>query len=110
MQITEHVTAAAHVVAVEGQLDSNTSSQLEDVLCARMQAQAAVIVDLNRVPYVSSAGLRVLLKAAKIGRGAAHSLVLAGLAPRVLEVFEMSGFSSIFRIEPDLAAAEASLA
>ena len=110
MQITESATAGAYVVAVEGELDSNTSRELEDMLCALMQVQAAVVVDLNKVPYVSSAGLRVLLKAAKIGRSAAHRLVLAGLAPQVREVFDISGFSNIFRIEPDLAAAHSALA
>lgn len=110
MHISEQAIDAALLLTVEGQLDSTTSRELEDTLCARMQVHSAVIIDMRAVQYVSSAGLRVLLKAAKIARGASHRLVLFGLAPNVSEVFDISGFSGIFRIEPDLAQAQAAAA
>jgi anti-sigma B factor antagonist len=47
---------------------------------------------------VSSAGLRVLLKAAKIARTSQHRLALAGRTPQVQEVFDISGFTAIFTI------------
>ncbi len=74
MLITGHATDAA----VEGHLDSSTSRELEDLLCARMQAQPAAIIDMKRVQYVTSAGLRVLLKPTRIARGTAHRPALTG--------------------------------
>jgi anti-sigma B factor antagonist len=110
MQISEEIKAEVLVVAASGRIDSNTAPALEAVLPARVQEHAATVMDLGAVSYVSSAGLRVLLKGAKVAKASGHRLVLAGLAPSVFEVFEVSGFSTIFAIEPDVAAALAALA
>ena len=105
MQISEEMNAGVLVIAAEGRIDSNTASALEAVLPARVQEHAATVMDLSAVSYVSSAGLRVLLKGAKTAKASGHRLILAGLVPTVLEVFEISGFSAIFTIETDTAAA-----
>lgn len=98
MEIAEHTEADKLVIAVGGRLDSNTSPQLEQMLCPRVETSEAVIVDMSRLDYVSSAGLRVLLKAAKVARSTQHKLALAGLTPQVQEVFDISGFTAIFTI------------
>lgn len=105
MDINEYSNKNVHVMAVSGRLDSNTSKQFEDVICERMQAQPALVVDLEHVDYISSAGLRVLLKAAKIAKSNSHNLALGGLKPQVQEVFDISGFTSIFSIHPSSKAA-----
>ena len=74
-----------------------------------MQADPATVVDLSSVSYVSSAGLRVLLKGAKTAKASGHRLVLAGIAPSVREVFDISGFSTIFTIVEDMDAALAAI-
>lgn len=98
MDIAEHTEADKLVIALGGRLDSNTSPDLEKLICPRMEDAVVVIVDMSRLDYVSSAGLRVLLKAAKIARSSQHRLALAGLTPEVQEVFDISGFTSIFAI------------
>ena len=98
MDIAEHTEADKLVIALGGRLDSNTSPDLEKLICPRMEDAVAVIVDMSRLDYVSSAGLRVLLKAAKIARSSQHRLALAGLTPEVQEVFDISGFNAIFSI------------
>lgn len=98
MDIDEHTEADQLVIAVAGRLDSNSAPDLEQALLPRMQERSGVILDLHRVDYVSSAGLRVLLKAAKVARSKDHRLALAGLAPQVQEVFDISGFTAIFKI------------
>jgi anti-sigma B factor antagonist len=98
MEIDEHTEANQLVIAVAGRLDSNTSPEFENTLCPRVQERATVIVDMARLDYVSSAGLRVLLKAAKIARTEQHRLALAGLTAQVQEVFDISGFTAIFTI------------
>jgi anti-sigma B factor antagonist len=98
MDISEHTEADKLVIALGGRLDSNTSPELEQLICPRLESTASVIVDMSRLDYVSSAGLRVLLKAAKIARSTDHKLALAGLTPQVQEVFDISGFTAIFTI------------
>lgn len=110
MDISEETRGGALVVTASGRLDSNTAGDLEAVLPARVQANAATILDLAAVAYVSSAGLRVLLIAAKAARSKGHRLVLTGLSESVREVFDISGFTTIFAIEPDVDSALGSLA
>jgi anti-sigma B factor antagonist len=105
MDISENSRGGALVISVKGRLDSSSAGALEAVLPARTREQKAVIVDLAEVPYVSSAGLRVLLIGAKAAKAAGNKLAIAGLAPAVLEVFDVSGFSKIFTIEADVDAA-----
>jgi anti-anti-sigma factor len=110
MNINETREGDVLIVAVEGRIDSTTCKQLEDMLPERVQDNARVLLDLSDVQYVSSAGLRVMLKAAKIVRSTGHDLVLAGLIPQVHEVFQVIGFDALFRILPDRAAGLAALA
>lgn len=101
MEISEHIGDNVLVLAVNGRLDSNNAAALEDRLCERMKTVSSVGVDLAETQYVSSAGLRVLLKAAKIAQGCGHKLVLCGMSAHVREVFDVSGFSRIFEIHDD---------
>ena len=110
MDITETREDEVLVIAVEGRIDSSTSKQLEDVLPERVQVTQRVLLDMRDVQYVSSAGLRVMLKAAKVARSTGHDLALSGLLPQVHEVFQVIGFDSLFRIFPDRPAAMAALA
>jgi anti-sigma B factor antagonist len=110
MQISEETRSGVLLVSASGRLDSTSAGALEAVLPARIQAHDKVVLSLADVAYVSSAGLRVLLIGAKAARTKGHKLVLTGLAPNVREVFDISGFTSIFAIEDDLESALAALA
>ncbi len=110
MEINEITQGTVTVLALSGHLDSNTSKLLEDVLPERIQNMPGVVLDLADLQYVSSAGLRVMLKGAKIARGAGRRLALASLLPEVAEVFQVSGFSAIFQIYENRAAALTALA
>ena len=110
MDIREETVDGVLVITASGRLDSGSAGELEAVLPARAQSTPRIALDLSDMAYVSSAGLRVLLMGAKAARAAGHKLVLAGLAPSVREVFDISGFTAIFTIEPDRAAALAALA
>lgn len=109
MQIDEQTRGGVLLVSASGRLDSGSAGELEAVLPARVQTSEKTVLSLADVPYVSSAGLRVLLMGAKAARAKGHKLVLAGLAPSVREVFDISGFTSIFAIEADVESALASL-
>ena len=109
MDISENSRDGALVISVSGRLDSGTAGRLEAVLPARTREAKAVVLSLSEVPYVSSAGLRVLLIGAKAAKAAGNRLVITGLSPAVREVFDVSGFSKIFAIDDDVDAALAAI-
>jgi len=110
MDISENSRDGAVVMTAAGRLDSSTASVLEAVLPARAKEEKSLVLDLAAVPYVSSAGLRVLLIGAKAAKAAGHRLIITGLSTAVREVFDISGFSKIFSIETDVDSAIAVLA
>ena len=110
MDISEETRGGVLVVTASGRLDSNTAGVLQAVLPTRVQSNPATILDLAEMAYVSSAGLRVLLIAAKAARSNGHRLVLTGLSDSVREVFDISGFTTIFTIEADVDSGLAALA
>jgi anti-sigma B factor antagonist len=109
MEISTSMQQEITVVALAGRFDAQSSGQVDLSLQSRFQdGVKKLVVDMARVEYVSSAGLRVLLSAAKKSNAQGGRLVLCGLQPYVLEVFEVAGFTSIFQITPDASAALAS--
>lgn len=101
MEIVSETRDGILILAPVGRLDSNTSGEFEQRLLSELGAgRSRLLVDLERIDYVSSAGLRVLLLGAKRSKDAAGALTLCSLAPAVFQVFELAGFSTIFSIEP----------
>jgi len=98
------------IVRMSGRLDSSTAQPAEESFSRALgDGPPRLAVDLSKVEYVSSAGLRVLLVVAKKVQQAKGKVVLFGLVPNVREVFSISGFDQIFSIEPDAAAAVAAV-
>jgi anti-sigma B factor antagonist len=103
MLITETRQGDIVVLAVEGRLDSNTSDQFEKQLFGMVeQGEARFVIDFGGLDYISSAGLRVLLKAAKELKKTDGRLCLCSLRDYVREVFEMSGFATFLPIHATL--------
>jgi stage II sporulation protein AA (anti-sigma F factor antagonist) len=84
------------LMSPEGRIDSANAAALEADLLAQVEKGASkVVLDMSRLDYISSAGLRVVLVLAKRLKQMAGSLVLCSLQPHVREVFEISGFLGI---------------
>ena len=106
MQIDEEKSKAALVIAPQGRVDSVSSGELERLVVARLDAgERRLVIDLMGVDYISSAGLRVLLLAAKRLKPAPGALVLCSLGPSIRAVLDLAGFTSLFAIEPTRALA-----
>jgi anti-sigma B factor antagonist len=89
------------VVRLEGNLDTNTSTDAQDYLNNAIDGGASkVVVCFDKVDFVSSAGLRVLLATAKKLGGGGGVLRVCGLNETVTEIFEISGFSTILNVFP----------
>lgn len=99
----EHGEVLIH--RVSGRIDTGTAAEAERKLTAEVRLGRRVLLDLMQVTYVSSAGLRVVLMAAKLAKANRGVVVLFGLQPTVREVFAMSGFDKVVTIHDDQAAA-----
>ena len=99
MQFTNHKVGDYYVVEVGGRLDTVTSRQFDEQ-CENWlsQGRVQVVVDMSGVEYISSAGLRSVLSAAKKLRGRGGDLFFCGLQGMVADVFTMSGFTTMFKI------------
>lgn len=89
------------IARLSGRLDSATSPAAERELAAELERSDRFLMDLGEVEYVSSAGLRVFLVLAKQARTSVTALGLCSLRREVADVFEISGFSTLFTIFPE---------
>ncbi len=87
------------VVTVEGRLDTLTAPELESkVLELIHEGQHRVILDLSQLEYISSAGLRTILVAAKQAQANGGDICCCGLNGVVKRVFDVTGFSSMIPV------------
>jgi anti-sigma B factor antagonist len=98
MQITESTVGGVTIAVMQGRLDTATAPQAETRLLGLFGAGTKLVADLAQVTYISSAGLRVLLKAAKQARQEGGGFALAAPQAPVREVLEISGFDKILPI------------
>jgi len=93
------MSEAHGVYAPQGRIDGSNAAAAERELLAMLERSGpSVVIDLSGLDYLSSAGLRVLLVAAKTARASGGKAVLAGPRPAVAEVLRMSGFDKIMGI------------
>lgn len=83
-------------IAVNGRVDTVTAPELEAGL--KFGDAKRVVIDLEKVPYMSSAGLRIMLSAHKAMLGNGGELQIANAQGPVREVFNITGFSSILKL------------
>ncbi len=96
--------------AVDGRIDGSNVVEFEEAVRAAIQdSDRAVIMDFEKLAYISSAGLRAILLTAKSLQGRNAKLMLCSLSERINEVFEISGFDKILPIYKSRAEAIASL-
>ena len=96
INITENGTSLT--VAPEGRLDTTTTPEFESALAARLNGANTLMIDLSKLEYISSAGLRVLLSAHK-KMAAKGGMSVCGANETIAEIFEITGFSEILDIK-----------
>ena len=98
MNIQKTVTGTTLTVELEGRLDTTTAPQLEGELRGSIDGLTCLVIDFEKLDYISSAGLRVLLAMQKI-MNKQGEMILKNVNETVMEVFEVTGFSDILTIE-----------
>jgi anti-sigma B factor antagonist len=97
MEVTQDKRGTVTRLGLHGKLDASTAPRLEEKLLALIQVgEKHLIVNGEHLDYISSAGLRVLLVAAKRLKPLNGRIVLACLKAHIKEVFEIAGFAAIF--------------
>ena len=100
----------ALIAKADGRIDGTNAREFQEALETVIKASDKVmILDLERLSYISSAGLRVILLAAKELRQQDTKFAVCSLSNSIREVFEISGFDQIIPVHASLAEAIAAL-
>ena len=91
-------TAEQTVIELVGRLDTTTAPALDKTISEDLGTVQNLVLNLKRLEYISSAGLRVLLAAQK-AQQKNGSMKVTNVCETVMEVFEMTGFADILTIE-----------
>ena len=99
MEISLEKINDSDIISVKGRLDVTTTAELDKTFSSLFESGGAkILVDCAELEYISSAGLRTLLAAAKNSKKQNGKIVLACLNRNVRQIFEISGFTQIFDI------------
>ena len=98
MKIEKKQNGSELTIALEGRLDTTTAPELEKELDASLSDVDSLIFDLKDLAYISSAGLRVLLKAQKTMNKQGR-MVVKGSSEDLMDIFEVTGFVDILNIQ-----------
>lgn len=98
-EYTKSVNADELTVTLHGKLDISNAAEFERDLLASLDSISKLVLDFSDLYYISSAGLRVLLKALKQMKQQEGTVIVRNLSTVVGEVFQMTGLDQIFTIE-----------
>ncbi len=102
MQVEFDTRESVIVVHFHGRLDTLTAPGAEKTLLAEIEnCSQHLVVNLGSTEYVSSSGLRILLRAAKLMESRGSGFALSAANPQVLEVLDISGFLTLMQHFPD---------
>ncbi len=106
IEVAEERNDEVLVLSPVGRLDSGNVRSFESVVMDHVSSgERRVVVDFSRLDFISSAGMRVLLIAAKALKAGEGTLVLCSMKDHIEEVFKISGFSQIIPIKDSREAA-----
>ncbi len=99
MTLTEMKQDDVIVIAVEGNVDTNTAPQLQTKILQCFQKTIHLVLDMEKCPYMSSAGLRALLLGQKTATSKGGDMKLIHVQEIVMKIFLISRFDKVLTIE-----------
>ncbi len=109
MEISVSEQYGLPVVKISGDLDSASASQAEQEIFSSIDLKTPLVLDMTDCRYISSAGLRVLLMVGKQLKAQGGTWALAGVSEEIIDIMDMTGFSTFFTILPTVEQAAESL-
>jgi anti-anti-sigma factor len=99
MNLTKKIIEGFSVIAIEGRIDTTNFDAFEKEITAIIDGgNINIVINCGNMNYISSSGLRVFLIVQKKLMGLGGKLHLCQMQPTIKEIFDISGFSSIFKI------------
>ena len=98
LTITKNAENTTLTLLLEGRLDTTTSPQLEEAIADSLDSVSLLVLDFEKLEYISSSGLRVLLSAQKKIKPHGEMKVIR-INEIIKEIFEMTGFDSVLTVE-----------
>lgn len=107
MNVQVSVSPDCSLVSVEGRIDTMNAGVFEKSMMEVLEKGCTrLVLDCSELNYISSSGLRIFLIVQKKMNASKGRFILCSLQPSIKEIFDISGFSSIFSIVPDQIAAK----
>jgi anti-sigma B factor antagonist len=110
MGVTVKKVKDVAVAEVSGEIDGSTAPAVQQQIRAAASENQKIVLDLTNVPYMSSAGLRMLLSTYRQVTGNGGRVVLVGVAPEIRDTMEITGFLRFFTLLGTVEDAVAALA
>jgi anti-sigma B factor antagonist len=110
MTINTRIDGANVIATVSGEIDGKTAPQVQNELLAALQTGNRLLVDMNAVSYLSSAGLRMLLLLYRQVAAKKGKVVLVGVSEEIRDTMSMTGFINFFTLADSMDAGLAALA
>ena len=99
MEIKQEKKGEVSVLNISGRLDATTAMELESSLVPLIEKDGKkIILDLEGLEYISSAGLRIMLLGMKMIKKISGKMVICEMRDHIREIFEIAGFLPIFTI------------
>jgi anti-sigma B factor antagonist len=98
MEVKKELIKNWQVIKVSGEIDSKTVSTLRDFIDEKLVENTAVALDLEKVPFMSSAGLRTLLTLQRKTTSMKVDLALIGVANEIQDTMKVTGFLQYFKL------------
>ncbi len=99
IQLTEETRSGWHIVAVRGRADAESADRLETALRTAVDTSPKVAADLSGLDYVSSAGLRAFIQAARAAEARNAEFAICSPTTGVKRVFDLSGLQQILKVQ-----------
>jgi anti-sigma B factor antagonist len=114
MLISPKLHGTTRILAVSGRLDQDNCEEFRAEMAPFLESAGSephhIVFDLSGLEYVSSAGLRCFMLAARQARGQDSRIVVAALQAMVAEIFQISRFDLVLKVFPDVDTALSALA
>lgn len=102
IQVKQEMRLGWCVVGVRGRADGEAADALEEALRGAVEQNPKVAADFSALDYISSAGIRAVLQAARAAQGRSSEFAVCGLSAPVKKVFDMSGLHHLLQIHAEL--------
>lgn len=102
IEITVETIELVCVVSLLGEIDAGSATQVQEKVLPLSVPSSKIILDMSKVAYMSSAGLRMLLSIYRHISGNKGQVILVGLSEELLDTMSMTGFLTYFTVQDTL--------